>query len=99
MKLGITGLLPNTIEAHTPDAFRGVREMGFTGSALTLSSPPAEISTDAARELGERAAAEGVAFVEYGQYQTSFVDPDASVRAQHNATIKEAARVARAAGC
>jgi sugar phosphate isomerase/epimerase len=99
MKLGITGLLPNSIGKIDTASLKRVREMGFTGSALPGNEAPSSISTELAREAGKRAAAEGLEFVEYGQYQTTFVDPDATVRRASIDVVREATRVAQAAGC
>jgi sugar phosphate isomerase/epimerase len=73
--------------------------MGFSGSALPGNEPPDSISIDLAREIGKRAATEGVELVEYGQYQTTFVDADAAVRLSSIDVVREATRVAKAAGC
>jgi sugar phosphate isomerase/epimerase len=99
MKLGIAGLLPNAISALDTNAFRNVASMGFTGSAFYVNDPPATITSDQAREIGRIATGEGIDLVEYGQYQTTFVDPDESVRATSLATVREACRVTRAVGC
>jgi sugar phosphate isomerase/epimerase len=99
MRLGITGLLPPDVAAVDAAAIRRVRALGFTGTALSIDNPPAAIATERAREIGRIAAGEGVDLVEYGHYQTSFVDPDDGVRAETLATVREACRVARAAGC
>jgi sugar phosphate isomerase/epimerase len=99
MKLGIAGLLPNAIAANDAAAFSEVAAMGFTGAAFYVNDPPATITSDRAREIGRIATAEGIDLVEYGQYQTTFVDPDEGVRATTLATVREACRVARAVGC
>jgi sugar phosphate isomerase/epimerase len=99
MKLGITGLLPNKVEDIDAPAIRRVREMGFTGTALNIDDPPADISTARAAEIGKLFADEAIKGVEYGQYQTSFVDPDPNVRAVHIETVRQACRVAAAVGC
>jgi sugar phosphate isomerase/epimerase len=99
MKLGITGLLPRTAAEIDAAAFRRVAAMGFAGTAFGVADPPAEIATERAREIGRIAAGEGVDLVEYGQYQTTLVDPDERVRAGHLADLREACRVARAVGC
>ncbi len=99
MKLGITGLLPGSVAEVDAAAFKRVAAMGFTGTALPGGDPPAEISTERAREIGRIAAGEGIEIVEYGQYQTTFVDPDDAVLAETLTTVREACRVSRAAGC
>jgi sugar phosphate isomerase/epimerase len=99
MKLGIAGLLPHDITELDATAIRRVAAIGFAGVAFSPSNPPVEISTERAREVGRICAGEGVALIEYGQYETTFVDPDERVRARTLATVREACRVARAAGC
>jgi sugar phosphate isomerase/epimerase len=99
MKLGITGLLPRAAADVDAAAVRRVAAMGFAGTALNVGDPPGEISTERAREIGRICAGEGVEVVEYGQYQTTFVDPDETVRSETLATVREACRVARAVGC
>jgi sugar phosphate isomerase/epimerase len=99
MKLGITGLLPDSVTELDAAAFRRVVEMGFTGTALPGGDHPAEISTARAREIARIASGEGIEIVEYGQYQTTFVDPDEAVLADTLATVREACRVSRAVGC
>src|SRR5262249_28624990 len=78
---------------------RRVAAMGFTGTAFQPRQPPSEISTDRASEIGRICAGEGVDLVEYGQYNTTLVDPDDRVRATSIANLRDACRVARAAGC
>jgi sugar phosphate isomerase/epimerase len=99
MKLGITGLLPETLAALDAAALKRIGAMGFTGTALPGGERPAEISTELAREVGRIAAGEGIEIVEYGQYQTTFIDPDDAVLAETLATVREACRVSRAVGC
>jgi sugar phosphate isomerase/epimerase len=99
MKLGITGLLPDSVAAIYAAAIKRVAEMGFTGTAFNVGDPPAEISTGRAQEIGRIAADEGIEFVEYGQYQTTFVDPDDTVLAKSLATVREACRVSQTIGC
>jgi sugar phosphate isomerase/epimerase len=99
MKLGIAGLLPRDLAAIDAAAVRRVAAMGFTGAAFYVSEPPAEVSSDQASEIGRICAGEGVELVEYGQYQTTLVDPDDGVRRTTLATIREACRIAHALGC
>jgi sugar phosphate isomerase/epimerase len=99
MKLGITGLLPRHIGAIDAAAIGRVAAMGFVGTAFQPSEPPAEIATERAREIGRICTGEGVDLVEYGHYQTTFVDPDDRVRRESLATVREACRVARSVGC
>lgn len=99
MRLGVTGLLPRAVADVDAAAIRRVREMGFTGTGLSVSDPPAEISMERAQEIGRICLDEGVDLVEYGQYGTTLVDPDEQVRAANIANLRDAFRVAEAAGC
>ncbi|HKG27469.1 MAG TPA: sugar phosphate isomerase/epimerase [Thermomicrobiales bacterium] len=99
MKLGVTGLLPGAAAEVDAAAVRRVAAMGFIGTALNVGDPPGEISTERAREIGRICAGEGVEVVEYGQFQTTFVAPDETIRSATLATVREACRVARAVGC
>lgn len=99
MRLGISGLLPRTLDELDARAIRHVRELGFTGTAWGARDPVAEISTERAREIGGIFAGEGVDLVEFGQYQTTLIHPDVAVRKQNVENLCEALRVAKALGC
>jgi L-ribulose-5-phosphate 3-epimerase len=99
MRLGIAGLLPGTIDELNTATARQVREMGFSGVAWNSRIPLATITPDRAREIGRIFADEGVDLVELGQYQTTLVDADASVRRQNVDNLRHALRISRALGC
>lgn len=99
MRLGIAQLLPTDLTAFDAAAIRRVRELGFAGSALFVFDPPREITSERAAEIGRMFVDEGVEIVEYGQYLTTLVHADASVRAANIETLRDACRVARALGC
>jgi sugar phosphate isomerase/epimerase len=99
MKLGVLGALPRSLNDLTPAAIAAVRRMGFTGTGLPSGDDPASISTARASEVGRMFADAGVELIEYGRYRTNPVHPDATVRREHLASLREAFRVAGAAGC
>ena len=99
MKLGIAGLLPRSLYDLDAAAFKCVREMGFAGAAFNVAESPAQIATAQAREAGHVIAGEGIDLVEYGQYQTTLIDPNEDVRVANIAQLRETCRVAAALGC
>lgn len=99
MRLGVLQALPRSLAELTPAAIARVRAMGFTGTGLPASDPPETIADGRAGEIGRMFADAGVELVEYGRYQTTLVHPDATVRRQNVASLREAFRVARATGC
>ena len=99
MRLGIAGLLPPTLDELDAAAVRRVREAGFSGAAWNSRIPLDDITLDRAGELGRIFAGEGVDLVEFGQYQTTLVDPDDAVRRRNVDTLGQALRLARALGC
>lgn len=99
MKLGIAQLLPTRLAEIEAATIRRVRDMGFAGAAFFVVDPPQAISTERAQGIGRMLADEGIEFVEYGQYLTTLVHPDAEVRRDNLATLRDACRVARHFGC
>jgi sugar phosphate isomerase/epimerase len=80
-------------------AIRRAREMGFAGAAFFVFDPPQDISMERAEDIGRMFVDEGVEIVEYGQYLTTLVHPDAGVRKANIETLHEACQVAKELGC
>lgn len=99
MRLGVLGFLPRSLDDLTVEQIRQIREMGFSGTGLPAGDDPAAISTERAGEVGRMFQDAGVELIEYGRYQTNLVSPDAAARRQNVVSLREAFRVARAAGC
>jgi sugar phosphate isomerase/epimerase len=99
MKLGVLGYLPAQFVDLSGEKIRQVRALGFTGTGLPTGDDPAGVTTERAREIGHMFGDAGVDLVEYGRYLTNLVSPDASDRQRNIASLREAFRVARAAGC
>jgi sugar phosphate isomerase/epimerase len=99
VRLGVLGALPRSLEELTPDAIARVRAMGFAGTGLPAGDPPAEITTGRAAEVGRLFADAGLELVEYGRYGTVLVKPDDAARREQVASLHQAFRVAKAAGC
>jgi sugar phosphate isomerase/epimerase len=99
MKLGIAQLLPTDLAEIDDAAIRRAREMGFAGAAFFVFDPPQEIPMERAEEIGQMFVDEGVEIVEYGQYLTTLVHPNADVRRANIETLRDACRVARGFGC
>lgn len=99
MKLGVLGFLPRGFDDLRSEQIRQVRELGFTGTGLPTGDDPALVPTERAREIGRMFRDAGVELVEYGRYQTNLVAPDVTSRRKDLASLREAIRVAKAAGC
>jgi sugar phosphate isomerase/epimerase len=99
LRLGVTGALPRSLGELTPSAIARVREMGFSGTTLPAAESPAEISDRRAGEVGRMFADAGLDLVEYGRYGTNLVEPDDAGRREQIEGLRQALRVARAAGC
>lgn len=99
MKLGIAGLLPRRFTSIDSAAVRAIKDLGFSGGAVAPTEPPTDISTEQARDIAGIFAGEGVDLVEFGQYGTTFVHPDVRVRRDNIEVVRQASRVASAAGC
>ncbi len=99
MKLGVLGFLPRSFGDLRIEQIREVCELGFRGTGLPTGDDPTSVSSTRAREIGQMFRDAGVELVEYGRYSTNLVSPDAAVRRQNVASLREAFRVARAAGC
>jgi sugar phosphate isomerase/epimerase len=99
MKLGVLQFLPPTFDELTPELLRQLRALGFSGTGLPAGDDPATVSTDRARAIGAMFQEAEVSLVEYGRYSTDLVSPDPENRARNVAGLRQAFRVARAAGC
>jgi sugar phosphate isomerase/epimerase len=99
MKLGVLGVLPPRFADLTSERIRQLRPLGFTGTGLPTADDPAGVSTERAREIGQMFRDARVELVEYGRYLTNLVSPDVADRRRNVASLREAFRVARAAGC
>lgn len=99
MKLGVLQFLSPRLDDLAPDDLRELRMLGFTGTGLPTGDDPATISTDRAAQVGSRFVDAGIDLVEYGRYHTSLVERDAARQREHLASLREAIRVAAAAGC
>jgi sugar phosphate isomerase/epimerase len=99
VRLGVLGALPRSLNELTPAAIARVREMGFTGTGLPGGDDPSGVTTERAREVGRLFVDAGVELVEYGRYSTNLVTNDDAAREAGIASLREAFRVARAAGC
>ncbi len=99
MKLGVLGYTPSKLADLKGEHLQQLRSMGFSGTGFPTGDDPADITTERAREVGRMYRDAGVDFVEYGRYLTTLVSPDPAIRAANIAALREAFRVARAAGC
>ena len=99
MRLGISGLLPVVLDEIDATAIRRVRQAGFSGVAWPGRIPLDALTPTCCAELRAAFAGAGVDLVEFGQYQTTLVDPDPAVRGHTIATLRHACRLARALGC
>jgi sugar phosphate isomerase/epimerase len=93
------GFLPGHFTDLTGEQIRQVHSLGFAGTGLPAADDPAGVSTERAREIGQMFRDAGIELVEYGRYLTNLVSPDANDRRRNVASLREAFRVARAAGC
>ncbi|TAK21215.1 MAG: sugar phosphate isomerase/epimerase [Chloroflexota bacterium] len=99
MKLGVLGALPRAFADLTLDAIRGVRAMGFSGTGLPGGDDPAGVSNETAREAGKKFQDAGVELIEYGRYGSNLVTRNDAQRKADIASLAQACRVARGAGC
>ena len=99
MRLGVIGAVPRSLDELSPAAIANVREMGFAGTNLPSGDDPAVVTSERAAEVGRMFADAGVELVEYGRHRTNLVSPDEAARHEHIASLHEAFRVAKAAGC
>jgi len=99
VRLGVLGFLPRRVDELVPAQLRQLRELGFTGTGFPGGDDPATIPTARAAEVGRMFRDEGIDLVEYGRYSTTLIAPDVAARRQNLADLREACRVAKAAGC
>lgn len=99
MRLGALNFLPRHLGELRPAQLRQLRDLGFTGTGLPGADDPATIPTARAVEMGQMFRDAGVDLVEYGRYSTTLIAPDAEVRQRNLDDLREACRVAAAAGC
>lgn len=99
MRLGVLGFLPRRVDELEPAQLRQLRALGFTGTGFPGGDDPATIPTARAAEVGRMFRDEGLDLVEYGRYATTLIAPDGAARRQNLADLREACRVAKAAGC
>lgn len=99
MRLGVLGFLPRRVDELVPAQLRQLRALGFTGTGFPGGDDPATIPTARAAEVGRMFRDEGIDLVEYGRYSTTLIAPDIAARRQNLADLREACRVAKAAGC
>jgi len=99
VRLGVLGFLPRRVDELVPAQLRQLRALGFTGTGFPGGDDPATIPTARAAEVGRMFRDEGIDLVEYGRYSTTLIAPDIAARRQNLADLREACRVAKAAGC